>query len=229
MISERIRQARKETKLSQEMLGKRVGVTKSTVSQWESGTTEPKGENLLKLADALNVSASWLLGRIPSQQARDENAKLEGVLSPWDSGTPLENDEVEVPFYKEIQLAAGSGSFVDVDHNGNKLRFARSTLRKAGVEPECAACVSIIGGSMEPVLADGAVVGVDTAQTAVKDGKMYAIDHDGLLRVKLLYRIPGGIRVRSYNRAEYDDEEYTGAAASSIKVIGRVFWYSVLL
>ncbi|MDA5547389.1 helix-turn-helix transcriptional regulator [Yersinia massiliensis] len=231
MKSERIRQARKQLKLTQESLGKKIGVSKATLSQWESGTTEPNGKNLVNLAKELGVSVEWLLdGAEQSKKTPlESNANILGAFDPWDSYTPIGPDEVEIPFFKEVELSAGCGSFVDIDHNGYKLRFARSTLRKAGVSPESAACVGVTGNSMEPVLPDGAVVGVDTENTTIKDGKMYAIEQDGLLRVKLLYRIPGGIRVRSYNRDEHQDEDYLGTAANKIKIIGWVFWYSVLL
>lgn len=81
---------------------------------------------------------------------------------------------------------------------------------------------------MEPVILDGATVGVDTENTAIVDGKIYAIAiDDELLRVKLLYRLANGqVRVRSFNREEYEDETYD---LKDIKVLGRVFWYSVLL
>lgn len=226
MKSERIRQTRREKKITQEALGKRVGVSKGAISQWESGATEPNGENLVNLAKALGVSAEWILN---GSKMIASNASVIGVFDPWDAGTPLGEDEIEVPFFKEVSLSAGTGSFVDIDYNGCKLRFARSTLRKSGVAPDAAACVSITGNSMDPVLPDGAVAGVDTANTMIKDGKMYAIEQDGMLRVKVLYRIPGGVRLRSYNREEHRDEDYTGPAATGIKVIGRVFWYSVLL
>ena len=60
---------------------------------------------------------------------------------------------------------------------------------------------------------------------------MYALDHDGLLRVKLLYRQPGGgLRLRSYNSEEHPDESYDGRyVAENLRIIGKVFWYSVLI
>ena len=83
---------------------------------------------------------------------------------------------------------------------------------------------------MEPVLPHGSTVGVDTSQTNVIDGKMYAINHDGMLRIKTLYKLPGGgLRLRSFNTAEWPDERYEGDDLKQIKVIGKVFWYSVLL
>ncbi len=81
----------------------------------------------------------------------------------------------------------------------------------------------------KPVLRTVRLWGVDMAKSSIKDGKVYAIDQDGLLRVKLLYRLPDGIRIRSYNRDEYADEEYFNHDANKIKIIGQVFWYSVLL
>ncbi|EIZ2108913.1 helix-turn-helix transcriptional regulator [Salmonella enterica] len=230
MINDRIREARSIAKMTQDALAKRLKLTKSTISQWESGMTTPNGKNLINLAEELNVSPEWLLtGVAPGTKEVTPNARVEGGFSVWDSATPLEDDEVEIPFYQEVELSAGNGNYVDLNRSGGKLRFARSTLRKAGVDATCAACVSIHGNSMEPVLPDGAVAGVDTSKTRIKDGQMYAIDHEGLLRVKLLYRLPGGIRVRSFNRDEYADEEYFHQDADKIKVIGQVFWYSVLL
>lgn len=230
MINERIHQTRRTLKMTQEALGKRVGVSKATISQWEAGITKPNGENLIRLAEALGVTAEFILeGKESERRKTESNAQLVGGFDPWGTDTPLSEDEVELPFYKEICLSAGAGCFVDIDYNGYKLRFARSTLRKAGVEAEYAACVSVTGNSMDPVLPDGAVAGINTAYTHIKDGKMYAIEQDGMLRVKLLYRIPGGIRVRSYNRDEYADEDYVGSEANAIKVIGSVFWYSVLI
>ncbi|HGJ5856689.1 helix-turn-helix transcriptional regulator [Arsenophonus nasoniae] len=232
MQCERIRQARNHNKMTQESLGKRIGVSKATISQWESGTTEPNGKNLVSLAKALGVTIEWLLDgdeKNAEVNAQLANAKIIGNFAPWDSNTPLGEDEIELPFFKEISLSAGKGSFVTLDNNGYKLRFAYSTLRKAGVDPANAACVSITGNSMEPVVPDGATAGIDRSDTNIKDGQMYAIEHEGMLRVKILYRIPGGIRIRSYNRDEYADEDYIGSDISNIKIMGKVFWYSVLL
>lgn len=149
----------------------------------------------------------------------------------WDNETPLGPDEIELPFYEEVELSAGKGSEVMLETSGRKLRFGKRTLQKKGVPPEAAACAAVTGNSMEPVLPDGSTVGIDTSFTHVLDGKMYAIDHSGQLRVKLLYRLPGGgLRLRSHNSEEHPDERYEGDyVAQHIRVIGKVFWYSVLL
>lgn len=157
----------------------------------------------------------------------EPNATVIGGLSPWDSGTPLSDDDVEVPFYKEICLSAGNGFADDIeDHNGYKLRFSRATLRRHGISPADVVCVSADGNSMEPVFPDGATLGINTAEKAIKDGKIYAFNHGGWLRTKILYRLPDNmVRIRSYNSEEHPDEE---RSLDDIAVIGRVFWWSVI-
>ena len=56
---------------------------------------------------------------------------------------------------------------------------------------------------------------------------MYAINHSGHVRVKQLYRLArGGLRLRSFNRDEHADEDYTADQLQdeAIEIIGRVFW-----
>jgi phage repressor protein C with HTH and peptisase S24 domain len=228
-LGERSKERRKLTNLTQIQLSKKVGVSGVTISQWESGDTSPKGENLHKLARALKCTADWLL--FGKETKPTSNAEWAGPMETWDSGTPLGDDEVEIPFYMEVELAAGHGIAEAIEFHGPKLRFAKSTLRKSSVDPTRAACVRVNGNSMEPVLPNGSTVGIDTSQTNVTDGKMYAINHDGMLRIKTLYKLPGsGLRLRSFNTDEWPDERYEGdAAIKQIKIIGKVFWYSVLL
>ena len=83
---------------------------------------------------------------------------------------------------------------------------------------------------MEPVLPDGATVAINTGNTEIKDGKIYALDHEGMARVKIVYRLPGGgIRLRSFNTDEFPDEFYHGEESNKIRVVGAVFWYGVTI
>lgn len=152
------------------------------------------------------------------------------AIREWDDETPLDDDEIEVPFLKEVELSAGSGRTVIQESSRFKLRFGKFTLNKMGVEASQAVCVPISGNSMEPVLRHGATVGVDRGKSDLRgivDGDLYAINHDGQLRVKQLYRLPGGgIRFRSFNRDEHADEDYSlqDIENQGIGIIGRVFW-----
>lgn len=231
-VGKRVREARKKAGFSQQELAEKIGVKQPTLSELERGIST-SSTHLITIAKVCGVSPDWLqTGNISSSYSEISDVKASytlGQLDPWDSKTPLSEDEVELPFYKEVELKAGTGSVVAKEDSGFKLRFAKSTLRRYNIQPEMAACVVVSGDSMQPVLPDQATVGIDTGNTRIKDGDMYAIDHGGLLRVKILHRLPnGGMRLRSFNRDDYPDEDITADDAAHIRVLGRVFWYSVL-
>lgn len=228
-MHERIKQARLAKKLTQAELADRLGVTPQSVQQWES-STEPRKSRLTALASILDVDVNWLLFgkalRKDTSQVPPENEWT--TVAPWDSSTPLDNDEVEVPFLKDIEFACGAGRCIDVDYNGYKLRFSKSTLRRIGAPTDGStiACFPAKGDSMEPIIPDGTVIAIDISNKKIIDGKVYAIEQDGLKRLKCLYRRPRGkILIRSYNRDEYEDEV---ADEAQVIIIGRMFWYSVL-
>lgn len=58
----RIRQLRKRIGLTQEALGKKLGVIKQTVSSWENNISEPNSEVLSNMASIFDVSIGYLYG-----------------------------------------------------------------------------------------------------------------------------------------------------------------------
>lgn len=215
-------------------LSRRTGVGQSTISRILNGKiATPKDEQVYPIAKYFGLSTDQLRGRVSIGTApipaivREPEATMDGPIEVWDDSTPLPSDEVLVPFLKEVELAAGSGKMSVEVNSGRSLRFGKYSLKKQGVDPANARCVTITGNSMEPVLRNGATVGVDVGNTRIVDGDLYAINHGGLLRVKQTYRLPGGgIRLRSFNRDEHPDEEYSQdeIVAQEIEIIGRVFW-----
>ena len=63
MLSSRMREIRIAKKISQVELAKTIGVTKQSVSNWENDNIQPSIEMLCRIADALSVTADYLLGR----------------------------------------------------------------------------------------------------------------------------------------------------------------------
>ena len=51
-----IKGARVEKNMTQSQVGKEMGVTKDTISNWERGRTAPTGQQLLRLCELYNVS-----------------------------------------------------------------------------------------------------------------------------------------------------------------------------
>lgn len=62
-IGERISELRKDRNIKQKDISKVLNVAISTVSNYETGSHEPDLTNLCKLADMLDVSTDYLLGR----------------------------------------------------------------------------------------------------------------------------------------------------------------------
>ncbi len=63
IFTERLKELRLKKGLTQTELGEKVGVKQNTFTNWENGKREPSFENLIKLADLLEVSLDWLFGR----------------------------------------------------------------------------------------------------------------------------------------------------------------------
>lgn len=228
-LAQNIRDRMKALGLTQKELAERADISQVMVHKLLSGKTTTTSK-LLNLAKALGCTAEELQYGEEGANRVESNAEWAGGFETWDSNTPLGDDEVEIPFYMEVELAAGAGIAEAGEYYGPKLRFAKSTLKHQGVNATHAACVKVAGNSMEPVLPHGSTVGVDTSKVDIIDGKMYAINHDGMLRVKMLYKLPGGgLRLRSYNTEEWPDEHLDTEKLKHIKIIGKVFWYSVLI
>ena len=63
MLNERIKQLRLAYKLNQVEFGRKLGVTKQCVSNWENNNIQPSVEMLMKIADLFSVTTDYLLGR----------------------------------------------------------------------------------------------------------------------------------------------------------------------
>jgi len=73
-FSARLRAARDLRGLSQSELADRAGLKPSAVSHFETGKRAPSFDNLKKLADALEVSTDYLLGRTDDPKPTDRTA-----------------------------------------------------------------------------------------------------------------------------------------------------------
>ena len=63
-LGDRIRKARGWCGLSQAALARRIGVSSTTMNKIEGGNTpDPRASRITAMADALDVSADYLLGR----------------------------------------------------------------------------------------------------------------------------------------------------------------------
>lgn len=72
MLSENIKALRKSKGLSQEELAIKLNVVRQTISKWEQGLSVPDSDMLIALSEALETSASTLLGETVTESKADD-------------------------------------------------------------------------------------------------------------------------------------------------------------
>lgn len=73
MFSNRLKFLRKQNKLSQEELAKKINTTKGTISNYENEHSTPSNEVLNDLANVLNTTTDYLLGRTDNPNPINNN------------------------------------------------------------------------------------------------------------------------------------------------------------
>lgn len=91
-IGQRIKQIRKQFKISQIELGRRMGVSQAMIAQYENGTRIPKLETIKKIATALNVTMADVLFL---DKGRND------LLEKW----LIEDPDTEVVTHKNTQIS----------------------------------------------------------------------------------------------------------------------------
>ena len=97
MIGQRIRDLRKQKRMSQTELAKSAGVSQTTVTAWETGKAEPSSSAVAKLADIFNVTTDYLLGRPNKHETKKDDVELsdDDVIMTW-QGKPLSDEDREL-------------------------------------------------------------------------------------------------------------------------------------
>lgn len=70
MLNQRIKELRNGLNISQIDLGKKLGVTKQCISNWENDNIQPSIDMLIKISKFFGVSTDYLLG-IDSKKTLD--------------------------------------------------------------------------------------------------------------------------------------------------------------
>ncbi|WP_270893255.1 helix-turn-helix domain-containing protein [Listeria welshimeri] len=102
MISERLKHARKIRKLTQDDLAKLVNTSKATISNYENKYSSPSADMIVLLADALNVTTDYLLGKSDVMYSEQINKLVEDKeLNLWLYDL-IENKPADLKKLKEL-------------------------------------------------------------------------------------------------------------------------------
>ena len=74
-FSERLKDLRKQTGLTQVDVAEKLGISQPAYASWERGVKKPTQDNLVKIAQILNVSVDYLVGN--SEENLDELDNIE--------------------------------------------------------------------------------------------------------------------------------------------------------
>ena len=207
---ERVRAARKKLQLNIDDLARMTGMHSNTVGRIERGENEATIEQLLRLANALDV--------LP--------AALMHFHTPHAEASSLDDDEFALVDMLDVKASAGSGAMNGDGEILGRFAFKRSWLARRGVKPSAARIIRARGQSMADKINDGDILLVDTSIHHLEQDGVYVIELDGLDYVKLLQKdfATGGVQIISYN-PDYRPQLLTTEQAAELRISGRVVWH----
>ena len=96
-FSERLKDLRKQAELTQVDVAEKLGISQPAYASWERGLKKPTQENLVKIAQILNVSVDYLVGN--SEEKADELDNIELLFRMNSKGLTEEEKDI---FRKEL-------------------------------------------------------------------------------------------------------------------------------
>ena len=203
-IGDRLRNLREHIGLTQEDVGKRIGVSKATVNRYETGEIDIKRTIAIKLADVFNVSPAYIMG-----WSDEKTLKVPSNIMPVDP-----SQFCDVPIIGRV--AAGLQCFAETNIIG-----CQPTQRSALTGDDPYVYLRVIGDSMYPKLEDGDLVLV-RCQSSVDSGAIAVVivdDEDGVIK-RIIYG-EDWIELHSVNPM-YPIRRFEGEDVTRIRVFGLV-------
>lgn len=226
-IGERIKNRRKELKMSADVVAEKLGVSRSTIFRYEKGDIEKLPTNILDdISEILETTPAYLMGWDTQPEIEKENIitiyeKLSSKRRKkvYDfAKTQLEeqNKVVQLDHYKDIEVtskvSAGKG-IVDLEPEYTE------TIRYNGELPRhYDMAFQVAGNSMEPIFQDGDIIFVECQPDAI-NGALMVVQVDDEAFVKKVYIDGSTLRLVSLNK-EYDDIYID--KHENVKIIGKV-------
>ena len=186
-------------------LHNRTGISKSTISEYLSGNYEPKQKNIYKLATALGIMPSELMG-IESESK-----------SPPPNAIPMNQYTYKIPLLGRV----AAGEPIYADEHIESYEYIDSRYKDDGNEYFA---LRIDGQSMEPTIMDGDIV-IVRQQSFAENGQIAIVLIDGEdATAKEVRESPEGITLIGHNVAVYTPHFYSHKQIEElpVKIIGVV-------
>lgn len=197
--------ARSGEDFTQQDLARKAGVTQGSIAHLESGRTKTS-RSLTKIAAAVGVTTEWLAdGKGDPFGSVSEIAASLAVPGAMNVRGTSDGHRTHTPIKKvsELRLSAGVTGFqIELDNrDGGVWDIPTRWLERKQLNPIHLIAIEVRGESMEPNLYDGDLVVINTADTRLVNGEVYAVNYEGEAVVKRLIREGGQWYLSSDNPA----------------------------
>ncbi|EPI5732792.1 helix-turn-helix domain-containing protein [Enterococcus faecalis] len=242
IIGTQISLLRKKFGLTQEDLANKLGFSKQTVSNWETGLKTPRMGAIQKIADLFNVSKSFIIEGIdesknssiekiynqlesPRQQKvydfaenqlKEQKQEIKRENNPITSLEQFRKKKEEEPIYGTTKwygaVSAGTGEFL-TDETCEEIK-----LPIEQIPDEADFCLSVNGDSMEPIFHDNDYVFVKR-QLEIYSGNIGVVIVNGESFLKRIWFENNFVRLESFNK-KYKDIIIT--ENDEFRIVGKV-------
>ena len=196
-----IRDLRKKKGLIQEALADLVGVTKTTVVDWEKDRYFPTGQNLINLARVLEVSVAFLLNEVDDPDIEILKGNFTVGSQALKDSEPVKFPQLLLPIINQEACAGLGFSYEDMDFETVAVDwFPFSTLKLGGATgPKQPYGVMVVGDSMAGVgIHDGYIAVINPNIEPVHGDNVY-VRWRGKCSIKGLIEYADKIELRPAN------------------------------
>lgn len=218
-LSDRLREYRLSIGLNQEKAASLFDIPFSTYKRYESGTNMPNSEAIAGMMRA-GLSANWLLTGEGQMLLADFKVPAEAPAGTLDGYTAI-------PFFEDVRAAAGGGGIVGNEMSTSLLFNEEWVRTELDAKLPDLRLIRVSGESMEPLLRAGDMILVDCSVHRPNCEGIYVLRLDGMLLVKRVQALPGGVIQVSSDNPAY--RPFTLKIAemegTDFAIIGRVVWF----
>ena len=231
--------------LNQVEFGNTFHCSAMAVSRWERGVSEPPSHIYIGMGNLAGDPLCWyfwgraglsredLLRVVPQLQARLRKAQLpqlEVVAAGSGGKKPRSRTKLQlvaIPLLKSVAVAHGEksgGEGSELLHDA-PIESMIAAPKDWCPNPSTTSCVRVRGSSMSPLIRDGYILTVDSAQTEINElnGKIVIAWHrDRGLTVSRLNRFDHTVVLQSENT---NYESITLSGKQKWKIVAKVLWW----
>lgn len=192
MLAKKLRQLRKDRKLTQGALAARFGVTQQAIAKWEAGRALPEPETISRIAGFFGVTTDYLLGRTDGPAAIGPVAANVRIIGAVRAG------------YNAFALEEDLGSAVAGVKDPKEYRF-----------------LLVKGDSMAPYIREGDLALVRLQPTLENGDLGVVIYGDNEATLKKFCYADGAVTLVPFNEA-YEAVTLRGNELEGLVIFGRV-------